>query len=646
MTIHIEGGALNVSANAAPSSICEGNSTQLTASAGGGSGNSTYSWTPTTGLSNPNIYNPVATPTHTTTYTCTVHNPQTSQTATASVTVTVHHSGASEEEHYICSGDTYEWHGQTCSDATDYYYTTQTQYGCDSTVTLHLHHYPIPTDGFINEAICSGESYDFFGTPIDYPVTDYPYTLQNGHGCDSIVRLNLTVYPPNDIDTIKPGICVGQTYNFHGIEYDQDGQTAFFDTIDNHGCPKVEMLILSVGEYQMPPVENIYRCYGHDEEPSFTWDKNNTEYNNDTIVEAIVEDINGGCDFKYRLNLKFHQDYYSDHYSVEEPITTCDEYTLPFPGYPPFTESNHHFVVNLGGGGGANFECDSIYVFDITINKQSVLEDETITEECDSVAVTPWPGHETVFFYENTPPAGYKFTGLTEDSCYLEKTFHIENMKYAPNPYNIKPNAAATSWFALPEDPNVPDTAMCSAVVTNTEFFSFQYTFYVEETNSKCLWDNCTWTISKPSWTLEPTPATISHNGKYYSECKVYVAERDDDYVVLTATITNSCGSKERKLYLKSSFLDIEEYNNAPANVNIVPNPNNGQMHLDFENMEGRTTVKVFDMTGNQIDAFETTINSNRYNYEYHMRRYAEGIYFFVVSNNNRVLTKKVVILH
>lgn len=50
--------------------ILSGQSTQLSASAsGGGGGPYTYLWTPSTGLNNPNISNPVASPTMTTTYT-------------------------------------------------------------------------------------------------------------------------------------------------------------------------------------------------------------------------------------------------------------------------------------------------------------------------------------------------------------------------------------------------------------------------------------------------------------------------------------------------------------------------------------------------------------------------------------------------
>lgn len=59
--------------------------------AGGGGGNSnyTYSWTPTTGLDDPTISNPTATPSSTTTYYVTVTDTQTGCTATDSVVVTV-----------------------------------------------------------------------------------------------------------------------------------------------------------------------------------------------------------------------------------------------------------------------------------------------------------------------------------------------------------------------------------------------------------------------------------------------------------------------------------------------------------------------------------------------------------------------------
>jgi len=90
-------------ANGGPDrAICLGGSTTLA-----GSGGTTYSWSPTIGLSDPNIANPVADPMTTTTYTVTVGD-ATGCTGTATVTVTVTplrfaNAGPDQE---VCRGDT------------------------------------------------------------------------------------------------------------------------------------------------------------------------------------------------------------------------------------------------------------------------------------------------------------------------------------------------------------------------------------------------------------------------------------------------------------------------------------------------------------------------------------------------------------
>ena len=619
VTIHIEGGALTVSAHANPASICAGNSTQLTASAGGGMGSSTYSWTPTTGLSNPNIYNPIATPTQTTTYTCTVHNPQTNQTATATVTVVVHHAGYSEETHYICPDETYEWHGQTYSDEGDYEFPTSTQYGCDSIITLHLHHYPTYDETLIEEAICSGESYNFFGNIFTSPVQT-SHTLQTIHGCDSIIRLNLTVYPDNGITDHPVTVCPSQLpfyYEEDPYEIPLYAGDHLFHLQDIHGCDSVVVVQLTVSEYYIPPIQPEYVCY--DNEPSFTWDANGQTYHTEGLYTDTIP--YSDCEGIFRLDLHFQQ----VPETIVDEVVACDAYTWPRTGDSYTASGDYYHYVSL-----EPFPCQQEYKLSLTINTQSLLDDETFSGVCDSIPVS-WFGQDTTFKVNTV----YTFTGQTDEGCYREQTYLIENMHYTPNPNGIKCSDASAIVFG--------DTI---AVVTNTEFFSFQYTFYVEETNRECVWQSCNWTISKPSWAIvfNPVPS-LSLNGKYYSECTVYVADRQNEHVELTATIANDCGSKVCKFYLKSSFLDVDENQETPAKVDIVPNPNNGQMHIDFENMEGRTTVKVFDMTGNQIDAFETIINSNRYNYDYNMKRHADGLYFFVVSNNSRIFTKKVVII-
>ena len=685
VTVHIEGSALTASANAAPSSICQGGSTQLTANAGGGLGSSTYSWSPTTGLSNPNIYNPVATPTQTTTYTCTVHNAQTSQTATASVTVTV--NAALEGDYYttICDNEfPHTFHNVEFHAAGEQTITlpNATPQGCDSIVTLHVDIYPSYDENEtipIQEEICDGADYTFDVQGYHDTYTEsvsIPYRLETIHGCDSIVRLNLTVWEDQSpIDTISIPICPDQLPYYYQEDPNHTPLTEGLHTLyleDNHGCEKVVNINVEVSEYYIPPTETVYVGY-YGDNPSYDW--HIPEATGSPTITYTTEGLHtdtlqtSACEGIFTLDLHFRHipdtvridttvcnsfDWYVKGVHVGT-YTNSDTKYYPIPLCHEPGNTNTQYMYFDPSHPGSPTPCFEHYMLNLTVNHESVDNNVRVDGIQDHICDVyyyndPLIG-DPIPFYEDTD--GTPLSGHTSEGCDYLVNLKIENMQYTPVPDSIRPNSASTSWFGLPEDPDAPvhDTAMCSAVVTNTEFFSFQYTFYVKESvnegHRKCVWEQCKWDISKPSWTIEfdPVPKRNPFDNMFYSECKVFVADRDDDYVRLTATIINGCGSEKQTIYLKSSFLDIDEYNNIPAEINIVPNPNDGQMRINFENMEGRTAVKVFDMTGNQIDAFETYVNSNRYNYEYNMKRYAEGIYFFVVSNNNRVLTKKVVII-
>ncbi len=81
------GNPLSGVASATPPEICEGDNTQLHAYASGGSGSYSYEWTPTTGLSDPTITDPIASPLTTTTYTVTIDDGNATVSDQISVTV-------------------------------------------------------------------------------------------------------------------------------------------------------------------------------------------------------------------------------------------------------------------------------------------------------------------------------------------------------------------------------------------------------------------------------------------------------------------------------------------------------------------------------------------------------------------------------
>lgn len=628
-TVYID--AMSASATADDTELCEGESTTLHALPTGGSGNYSYSWTPDNSLSNASVQHPVATPpVGITTYTCHITDNSWGGSQNVSVTLTVHPNEEAHEYETICNGTTYDFYGQTVSEPGTYEYVSETQYGCVLTTYLHLDNWPTYDETTITAYICPGESYTFYGTEYSQSCQQ-SYTDHTVHGCDSIVRLNLTVYPINDTTLVDATICVGQSYNFHGTLYDQDGQVAYFDTVDNHGCLKVEKLILAVDEYQMPPVVYQYECYEHGTTPSWTWDKTGVTYHENTVDEIILPDPNGGCDVRHRLDLKFHEEYYH-----EENKVACDFFYWPINGVT-YTESQERVEVTYHNEFGDKL-CDSTYVLHLQISDYETY-DFTVSEEenCDS------------YFWD---PRGKEFSTddpfVPEDNIYTQSgTYHrtFKNIQgcdsivtmnvhfdYTPHPTELYPldeNNIAPHW-----------------VVTATEFQINSYDFTMWDHNTACRWDSVTWAFEDPEvlWLLQPD----STNDPVGLPCKMYVLNYVEDTVWLRATAYNRCAPEgvSTRYWFICSFYDVDEFGSTAgsADFRVMPNPNNGQMTLHFEQLTGKISVKVYDMTGRLIDQIQTVNNIESVEIPYDLKARADGVYFFVVNGKEGAITRKVVV--
>ena len=91
----------------------------------------------------------------------------------------------------ICQGQTYNENGFEVSEAGTYTQTLQTENGCDSLVTLILSVNP-NFDTTIEATINAGETYSEFGFN-ETETGVYTQTLQSEFGCDSTITLNLSV---------------------------------------------------------------------------------------------------------------------------------------------------------------------------------------------------------------------------------------------------------------------------------------------------------------------------------------------------------------------------------------------------------------------------------------------------------------------
>ena len=106
--------------------------------------------------------------------------------------------------------------------------------------------------------VCSGMPYNLNGFDIAEPETrTYERHLYTTLGCDSIIRLDLTVNEPIDT-TVRAEICKGETYSLNGIYYTEtfDGINASLATSD--GCDSIVYLNLTVNEkIIMPPIDTV-----------------------------------------------------------------------------------------------------------------------------------------------------------------------------------------------------------------------------------------------------------------------------------------------------------------------------------------------------------------------------------------------------
>jgi gliding motility-associated-like protein len=176
-----------------------------------------YSWSPSTGLSDPAVSNPTVTLTNngsipiTQTYTVTTSlasSPGICPT-TDQINVTVYPQFNTSLNISICDGDTYAFNGQNLTTSGTYQASLLSVNGCDSIVNLILNVNPL-SNVIIDTSICQGTSFTIGGQNL-VNSGQYTFTFQNQNGCDSVVVLNLNVFQLPSITSTSATVCSGET---------------------------------------------------------------------------------------------------------------------------------------------------------------------------------------------------------------------------------------------------------------------------------------------------------------------------------------------------------------------------------------------------------------------------------------------------
>ena len=265
------------------------------------------------------------------------------------MTLTVNPTFSVTDTITICQSQLpYTWNGVTFTTAGTRIANLSTVNDCDSVVTMTLIVNPT-YNTHVNDSICNGSSYNFFGQLITQSGV-YTHLQQSVHGCDSTIILHLTVNSPVHTALTAQG-CGSYTWtNGNGQTYTTSGLYTFSHA-DAHGCAQVDTLHLTIySTYNIPVSAEI--CQG-DSYPFFG------QYLNQQGVYTKVLQSSHGCDSIISLTLTVYPIPHSDITG-----TICEGDTYEFFGQTLTTAGNYtHMLIGQGQHG-----CDSIVTLHLTIN--------------------------------------------------------------------------------------------------------------------------------------------------------------------------------------------------------------------------------------------------------------------------------------
>ncbi|MFA7081407.1 MAG: gliding motility-associated C-terminal domain-containing protein [Bacteroidales bacterium] len=246
----------------------------------------------------------------------------------------------------ICDNETYTLNGFNTNVAGIHEQLLISEYNCDSVVYLNLTVYPTYNDTIFAE-ICQEEVYRSDGFE-ENETGFYTITLPSIHGCDSVVNLDLLVHPIYN-DTIYASICNGEIYSLNEFNENVTGIYTK-NLLTTEGCDSIVNLNLIVHPIYNDTIDadicngDTYSLYQFNEYETGLYTKN---------LQTI-----DGCDSIVTLNLVVHPTYLFD--TIDEVICKNN----PFTEHGLNIDSNGVYIANLQ----TIYGCDSIYTVKIEVN--------------------------------------------------------------------------------------------------------------------------------------------------------------------------------------------------------------------------------------------------------------------------------------
>lgn len=166
---------------------------------------------------------------------------------------------------------------------------------------------------------------------------------------------------------------------------------------------------------------------------------------------------------------------------------------------------------------------------------------------------------------------------------------------------------------------------------SETHFSVYDYSIHLEDERSSV--DTVIWSVDCPNWYIVP-------HGKGET-CTLYIYSYLLEPVGLHATVVNRCNSVTNSFSIKTSYYGVEENLGL---LSVTPNPTSGDVMIDFGNLSGETSVKIYDVHGSLVDEFSLNLDGTAKTFPYSIRGIDSGLCYLVISNNGILEIFKILI--
>lgn len=148
--------------------------------------------------------------------------------------------------------------------------------------------------------------------------------------------------------------------------------------------------------------------------------------------------------------------------------------------------------------------------------------------------------------------------------------------------------------------------------------------------------DTVLWQIDCLNWYVEP-------HGDKGQQCTLYIFSYLLEPITLHAWAVNRCDSIHEEFFIQTSYYDVDEHL-PDVSFEVLPNPTNGEVALQFGDLQGRVEVQLYNGMGQKLDSFFLEAIGNQPQ-SFDMRSFPDGIYLLVAKHKGKIWAKKVVLI-